>query len=210
MNPSSSQDLGATLSQRVGQGTPHPIAYASRSLSKAERNYSITKLETLAVVWAITHFHAYLYGNEVTVYTDHSAVRAVLETPSPSGKHARWWTKVYGSGVQIVYRPGKTNKNADALSRSPQAGYTLPECIGESEVQVAQVNSDIEDLLIAEYNPITGTDSFATEQRKDPQIVEVIEFLTTGKLPSDRDSAKKIVSQEPLFSMYYRHTYDNS
>ena len=127
----------------------------------------------------------------------------MLETPSPSGKHARWWTKVYGSGVQkvqIAYRPaGKTNKNADALSRSPQAGYTLPECIGESEVQVAQVNSDIEDLLIAEYNPITGTDSFAAEQRKDPQMVEVIEFLTTRKLPSAGDSAKKIVSQEPLF-----------
>ena len=86
----SSQGLGAILSQRVGQGTPHPIAYGSRSLSKAERNYSITELETLAVVWAITHFHAYLYGNEVTVYTDHSAMRAVLETPNPSGKHAHW------------------------------------------------------------------------------------------------------------------------
>ena len=70
----SSQGLGAILCQHVGQGTPHPVAYASRSLSKAELNYSITELKTLAVVWAITHFHAYLYGNEVTVYTDHSAV----------------------------------------------------------------------------------------------------------------------------------------
>ena len=89
----------------------HPVAYASRALSAPEKNYSITELETLAVVWSIQHFRAYLYGHHVTVVTDHSAVRAVLETPSPSGKHARWW-KVFGSGVgqvKIVYCPGREN-----------------------------------------------------------------------------------------------------
>ena len=69
-------------------GLHHPIAYASRGLSKAKRNYGITELETIAVVWAVTHFRTYLYGNEVTVFTNHSAVKAVLETPNPSGKHA--------------------------------------------------------------------------------------------------------------------------
>ena len=55
------------------------------------------------------------------VYTDHSAVKAVLEIP-PSGKHARWWSKVFGTGVkklEIVYRAGRENGNADALSRAP-------------------------------------------------------------------------------------------
>ena len=47
---------------------------------RSEKNYSITELETLAVVWAMSHFHAYVYGNEVLVYTDHSAVKAILET----------------------------------------------------------------------------------------------------------------------------------
>jgi len=96
----------------------HPLAYASRSLSTTEKQYGITELETLAVVWTISHFHAYLYGNDVTVYTDHSTVKAVLETPSPSAKHARWWSQVYASGVhnvRIVYRE---NIIADALSRS--------------------------------------------------------------------------------------------
>ena len=101
--------VGAVLSQLQDDGLLHPVAYASRSLTPSERNYAITELETLAVVWAITHFIAYLYGHEDTVYTDHTAVKAVLETPNPSGKHARWWTKVYGSGVKnvtIQYRPG--------------------------------------------------------------------------------------------------------
>jgi len=113
--------LGAVLSQIQADKHVHPVAYASRALSPQEKKYAITELETLAVVWAVQHFHAYLYGHEVTVHTDHSAVKAVLETPSPSGKHARWWTKVFGSGVKkldIVYRAGKENGNADALSRA--------------------------------------------------------------------------------------------
>ena len=113
--------LGAVLSQKQEDGRFHPVAYASRALSSQEKTYGITDLETLAVVWAISHFHAYLYGHEVTIYTDHSAVKAVLETPSPSGKHARWWTKIYSRGVKkvnIVYRSGKENLNADTLSHN--------------------------------------------------------------------------------------------
>ena len=90
------------------------MAYASHALSRPERNYSITELETLAVVWAIDHFRHCLYGRAVTVYTKHSAVKAVLETPNPIGKHTWWWNKVFGSSifkVQIVYHSGKENDN---------------------------------------------------------------------------------------------------
>jgi len=131
--------IGAVLSQPQADSKLHPVAFPSRSLTAAERNYEITELEILTVVWGITHFHYYLYGHSVTVYTDHAAVRAILETPNPSGKHARWWTKVYGAGVKdvrIVYRAGRLNQNADALSRSPQAA--APEVgIGQLEVQVS-------------------------------------------------------------------------
>ena len=85
----SAQGLGALLSQVQDDKRLHSIAYASRALSPQEKKYAITELETLAVVWAVQHYHAYLYGHEETVYTDHSAVKVVLETPSPSGKHAR-------------------------------------------------------------------------------------------------------------------------
>ena len=114
--------IGAVLSQLQEDNQTHLIAYASRVLSPTESKYAITELETLAVVWAMSHFHSFLYGHSVTVYTDHSAVKAILSTPNPSGKHARWWTKVYGRGVKevkIQYHPGKANANADALSRSP-------------------------------------------------------------------------------------------
>ena len=60
--------IGTILSQAQDKGQRHPVAYASRSLTAAEHNYSITELETLAVVWSVTHFHSYLYGHQVTVY----------------------------------------------------------------------------------------------------------------------------------------------
>ena len=51
--------------------------------------------------------------------TDHIAVKDILQTPSPNGKHARWWTKIFAGGVgkvDIVCHPGKDNGCADALS----------------------------------------------------------------------------------------------
>ena len=71
--------LGAVLSQVQDDGKVHPVAYASCTLSPAKRNYAVTELETLAVVWAVTHF--YLYGHNVRIFTDHPAVKAVLSTP---------------------------------------------------------------------------------------------------------------------------------
>ena len=68
--------LGAVLSQVQPDGKLHPVAYVSRSLNHCERNYGVSELETLAVVWAVTHFRSYLYGNKVTILTDHSAVKS--------------------------------------------------------------------------------------------------------------------------------------
>ena len=55
--------LGAVLSQKDEEGKEHPIWFASRILSPAEKNYNITEQEVLAVVWAIKYFRRYLYDN---------------------------------------------------------------------------------------------------------------------------------------------------
>ena len=108
--------LGAVLSQRREDGTTRPIAYASRSLLKHERNYGITEMEGLGVVWAVRHFRPYLYGHFCEVYTDHEALRSLLNTPQPS---ARWGMAIQELNLKIRHRSGRKDGNADALSRSP-------------------------------------------------------------------------------------------
>ena len=68
--------MGAVLSQRTDDAKIHPVAYASWALSQVKQCYSVTDLETLAVVWAVKHYRAYLYGHDVVILTDHSAVNA--------------------------------------------------------------------------------------------------------------------------------------
>ena len=88
---------GSCLASSQADGTLHLIAFASRTLNPSEKNYSVIELETLAVLRAIIHFHSYLYGSCAHHLTDHSAVKATLETPNTTGKHACWCNCVYGS-----------------------------------------------------------------------------------------------------------------
>ena len=197
--------LGAVLSQVQADGRPHPVAYASRALSPQEKHYAVTELESLAVVWAVNHFHAYLYGHDVVVFTDHSAVKAVLETPNPSGKHARWWSKVFGSGVRninIVYRAGKENGNADALSRCPLGEQPADPILDDTQVAAIHTTEmSARELLAVGPNCVAELDEFPTEQKKDPDIQEIIAFLSTGKLPDCGQRAKRIAVQAPSFAL---------
>ena len=201
--------LGAILSQEQEDGCLHPVSYASRALSPAEQNYGITDLETLAVVWAVTHFRHYLYNQHVRIYTDHAAVKSVLQNPNISGKHARWWTKIYGSGlkeVKIVNRAGKESSNADALSRNPY-GAAPTEGIGESEIQVSKVECDVDEVpVLLELEPYSSTsntnlETLATEQQKDHRVAEILTYLKTGALPKEEQRACKIAAQANLFGM---------
>jgi len=99
----SGKGLGAVLEQQQ-EGVSHPVAFASRTLSKHEQRYGITELETLAVVWRLRHFRAYLYGHRVTIITDHAPVKALLNTKHPSGKLARLAESVAELDVEILYR----------------------------------------------------------------------------------------------------------
>jgi len=109
--------LGAVLSQENEKGGETVIAYASRSLTPAEKNYPITDQECLAIVWGIQHFHKYLTLKSFTVITDHSALKSLQKVENPTGRRARWIMKLQQYNFEVVHRAGKSNKNADAMSR---------------------------------------------------------------------------------------------
>ena len=110
--------IGAVLSQ-IQDGTEKVIAYFSRSLSRSERNYCVTRKELLAVVESVKHFHQYLYGVHFTVRSDHGALRWLLNFRNPEGQVARWLEVLGTYDFEIVHRPGRIHGNADGLSWRP-------------------------------------------------------------------------------------------
>ena len=95
-----------------------PVAFASRSLKKAERNYSTTDREGLAVKWAVEYFHPYIFGTHFTIITDHSALKAMKDKALLKGRLLRWAEFLAEYDYDIVYRAGKDNVVADYLSRA--------------------------------------------------------------------------------------------
>ncbi|KAK3730601.1 hypothetical protein QZH41_018821, partial [Actinostola sp. cb2023] len=136
----SNEGLDAVLSQDQ-DGQRRVIAYASRRLASTERNptnYSSMKLELLALKWAVTEkFRSYLLGSKFVVYTDNNPLK-YLNTAKLGALEQRWAAQLALFDFTITFRSGKSNANADGLSRNPvgkepvvneEDGYTAIESI---------------------------------------------------------------------------------
>ena len=136
--------LGAVLSQIKDDEKEHVIAYASRSLNPAEKNYSVTDQECLAVVWAIKHFQHYLGLKPFTIITDHIALKWLQTSKMPKGRRARWVMELQQYDFSIKHRPGKLNANADALSRTPASDEVEFSCFYMDIANNSENDSDDE------------------------------------------------------------------
>lgn len=135
----SNESMGAVLSQ-IQNGEELVIAYFSKSFSKAERRYCVTRKELYAVVSAIKHFHHYLYGVEFLVRTDHSALRWLLNFKHPEGQVARWLELLGTYTFKIQHRAGTKHGNADALSRRPCDNCRHCDRVEEKEIDEVKKN----------------------------------------------------------------------
>jgi transposase InsO family protein len=147
--------LGAVLVQ-MQKGNEKVIAYASRVLSKAEKNYSTTEKECLAAVWGITKFRPYLFGRPFNIVTDHHSLCWLANLKDPSGRLARWALRLQEHDVTITYKSGHKHRDADCLSRNPVPDRT-------NDIPSVSAVADI-----------------AAEQRDDPELLQVIESLENG------------------------------
>ncbi len=94
-----------------------PVAFFSRQLRPAEKNYSVTELESLAIVASIHHFEYHVYGHPLKIVTDHRACLAISNGSHLNRRLLRFALALQDMEVEIVHRPGSAHGNADGLSR---------------------------------------------------------------------------------------------
>ena len=122
--------LGAVLYQKDESGQVRVIAYASRSLSKSEKNYAAHRLEFLALKCAITEkFRDYLYGGTFEVFTDNNPLTYILTSAKLDATTQRWIASLVSFNFSISYRSGKSNVDADSLSRIKWPDSVNEECL---------------------------------------------------------------------------------
>lgn len=180
--------LGAVLSQEQ-EGGRRPIAYASRGLRPTEKNmsnYSSRKLELLGLKWAVTEkFREYLLGHQCVVFTDNNPL-SYLETARLGATEHRWAAELALFDLQIRYRPGTANRNADALSRLP--GVEPLESVAATVDQVSAL-------------PTRTPGDLRRLQESDPEVAPVLRALQEGRLPEGTEqrswprAARKLAGQ---------------
>lgn len=102
--------IGAILSQG-DIGKDLPIDFASRTLNKAECNYSTIERELLAIIWATEHFRPYLYGRKFIILTDHRPLTWLFNCRNPNSRLMRWRLRLEEYIYEIRYKPGRVNSN---------------------------------------------------------------------------------------------------
>ena len=193
----SEHGLGAVLYQKQDDNTEPVIAYASRTLSKSERNYDTHKLEFLALKWSITErFHEYLHGGHFKVYTDNNPLTYILTTAKLDATGQRWVVSLGNYNFKIFYKSGKLNVEADALScipwESTQVQHMEPLIVKtmlqsklESEISFPEehlpVNLLLKSMIVDTTLKLTQKD-WVKEQMDDVDVNKIVQLLKSNKL----------------------------
>ena len=220
----SGQGLGAVLYQEQ-DGKKRVIAYASRSLSKSEKNYPAHKLEFLALKWSITEkFSDYLIHRKFRVYTDNNPLTHVLTTAKLDATGQRWVAALAQYNFDLIYKPGTMNVDADIMSRYPIRSQSGDEIVVEDStvkaicnvihspplIEILPINSiNVLDIAESSSTPMAQVEirELRNKQREDPVIGIWYRAVMDKKLP--RKNAMTGDSRYKIMSRHYKQFFMN-
>jgi transposase InsO family protein len=210
----SGRAAGAVLSQ-IQNGVEHPIAFASRSLNNAERAYSTTRQELLAIVFGLKQYRMYLLGRSFVIRTDHSALQWLRKTPEPVAQQARWLEFIEQFNYRIEHRPGANHINADQMSRLPCRQCNVYDT-DETQLKTAAMGVDVSDESssgdVEASDLVEGHDqeTIAKMQQDDPEIGPFVHLRIANEQPlpiTQIQTASEIT--KTLVGQWYRTTVKN-
>ena len=179
--------LGYVLGQVV-QDQEVVIAYGGRELNDAEKRYSTTEREALAVVDGIKCYQPYLTGQSFFVHTDHGSLSWLMKVKDPTGRLARWALQLQQYNFEIIHRPGSSHGNADALSRRT---YSVPGPAPSAEHLIP--SHDVSVPLASLDHPCPPPENLYKLQREDSDLLDIINYLESNELPSDDKKARSML-----------------
>ena len=175
--------IGATLNV-IRDGEERPAAYFSRQLQGAQRRYSATELEGLAIFKSVHFFSHFLYGRRFSVVADHKALVSFLHSRVLNKRLHGWMLQLLEFDFTITYRPGTLNQDADALSR--QAWDTRegdPWNPARQEVEESELRAA---TVISVVGGDVGTGAAAHIKKQD----------VVGQAHQEADRTRKALSKE--------------
>ena len=176
------------------------MGYASRTLSKTERNYCTTRRELLAVKHFVQHFWPYLYGREFTIRTDHASLTWLLNFKDPEGQTARWIQSLSEYRFKIVRRAGKQHGNADGLSRRP--------CQNENkscrQCELMERANNEKHVCLITMPPTWSNEDLSVKQTEDPTIKDVYQAVLEGVAPNSLMTTSWTATAKRLASDFER------
>ena len=173
--------IGAVLFYRYSDGSERTIANVSKTLSQTQRKYSQIHKEALAIIFALTKFHHFLYGKKFIVVTDHKPLVSLFSpnkaTPAlAANRLARWALTLSQYDYLIEYRQSTKHGNADALSRLPSG----PDPAFDKKEGCEDMDSIFTVKTISRQIRPTDARVVATESAKDPVVSAVRGYCNEG------------------------------
>ena len=176
MTDASGYALGAVLGQQDDKEKDHVIAYTSRGLKPHEKNYSTIEKELLAIVFGTKQFRHYIWSRKVILLTDHRPLQWLKGHGDPTSRLVRWMLQLQEFDIHFQYRTGKSNANADCLSRienqiDPNSQKEL------SSVFSIHDDNDFEILTIVKNTPNSNSIDMRREQDRDDELKEIMKNI---------------------------------